>query len=98
MSNSTVIPGNKAPAKLASAELALGEASLKAGPLAKPGPRLAELLKRCGLLTDEQINAVLARKSEGGVSVTQMVVEGAMPGRPTFLRRLQNYLMRLSSG
>lgn len=55
-------------------------------------PRLAELLKRCGLLTDEQINAVLARKSEGGVSVTQMIVEGGYAVEADFLEAVGKLL------
>ncbi|MDO9540915.1 MAG: ATPase, T2SS/T4P/T4SS family [Kiritimatiellia bacterium] len=55
-------------------------------------PRLAELLKRCGLLTDEQISAILARKSEGGGSVTQMIVEGGHAGEADFLEAVGKLL------
>lgn len=49
-------------------------------------------MKRCGLLTDEQINAVLARKSEGGVSVTQMIVEAGYAGEADFLEAIAKLL------
>jgi len=55
-------------------------------------PRLAELLKRCGLLTDEQVSAVLARKNEGGVSVTQMVVEAGYAAEAAFLEAVGKVL------
>ena len=47
--------------------------------------RLADLLKRSGLLTDEQINGILTRKNEGNLSVTQMIVEAGYAPEADFL-------------
>jgi type II secretion system protein E len=47
--------------------------------------RLADLLRRSGLLKDEQIAAVLARKNEGNVSVTQTIVEAGYASEADFL-------------
>lgn len=48
-------------------------------------PRLADLLKRSGLLTVEQIAALLGRVAEGGVSVTQMIAEAGYAPEADFL-------------
>jgi len=47
--------------------------------------RLAELLRRSGLLTDEQINGILTRKNEGNLSVTQIIVEAGYAPETDFL-------------
>ena len=54
--------------------------------------RLAELLKRSGLLNEEQIQSVLGRKSEGGVSITQMIVEAGYAAEPDFLAAIAKVL------
>ncbi len=47
--------------------------------------RLAELLKRSGLLSDEQIAGVLTRKNEGNLSVTQIILEAGYASEADFL-------------
>jgi len=47
--------------------------------------RLAELLRRSGLLTEDQINGVLTRKNEGNLSITQMIVEAGYASEAGFL-------------
>jgi general secretion pathway protein E/type IV pilus assembly protein PilB len=47
--------------------------------------RLAELLRRSGLLTEEQIHGILTRKNDGNLAVTQMVVEAGYASENDFL-------------
>ena len=58
------------------------EGSAAAGPA---GTRLADLLRRCGLLSDEQIASVLSSRKEGNVSVTQLVVDSGFAAEADFL-------------
>lgn len=54
--------------------------------------RLADLLKRSGMLTEEQISSLLARKNEGNISVTQMVAEAGYAEETDFLAAIGQVL------
>ena len=47
--------------------------------------RLADLLRRSGLLTDEQIATILTRKKEGNISVTQIIMDEGYASEADFL-------------
>jgi len=54
-------------------------------PSSAAGTRLAEILKRSGVLNEEQIGAVLVRKAEGNVPVIQAIVEAGFASEPDCL-------------
>ncbi|MFA7159652.1 MAG: ATPase, T2SS/T4P/T4SS family, partial [Kiritimatiellia bacterium] len=58
------------------------EGSAASGPA---GTRLADLLRRCGLLSDEQIASLLSSRKEGNASVTQLVVDSGFAAEADFL-------------
>jgi type II secretion system protein E len=56
------------------------------------GARLADLLKRTGLFSDEQVRQLLDRKADGGTSITRRVVDEKFADEEAFLTAIGKVL------